>query len=87
MIENVFGRIKKVLVLIAEGKGSNKLVETKRGKKHILEHLPPIDTAAEEEQRHNEPAAPMLPPATLTDLLEEFDDEDDVECELVGCEV
>ena len=86
IIENVFGRIKKVLVLIVEGKGSNKLVETKRGKKHILEHLPPEENAAEDEQRRNESAASLAPPPVI-DFSVEYDDEDDGECELIACEV
>ena len=41
-ITNVFGRLKKVLVLICEGNGSNKYVEAKRGKKFADMTLPPV---------------------------------------------
>ena len=40
MIEKVFKRLQKVLVLIVEAKGKNDLVETKRGKKFANLDLP-----------------------------------------------
>ena len=45
-IRNVFKRLRKVLVLIVEGGGSNKLVKIKRGKKHDALTLPPTAPAA-----------------------------------------
>ena len=76
-----------MLVLIFEGKGWNKLVEAKRGKKHIWEHLPPEETTMDKEQRCNESAAPMLAPETINDLLEEYNKENDADCKLHQCEV
>jgi len=46
MITRVFDRLQNVLVLIAEAKGKNDLVETKRGKNFYLLDLP-IDLSTE----------------------------------------
>ena len=46
MITRVFDRLRNVLVLIAEAKGKNDLVETKRGKNFYLLDLP-IDLSTE----------------------------------------
>ena len=48
MITRVFNRLHKVLVLIAEAKGKNDLVETKRGKKNTELDIP-IDKMGDEE--------------------------------------
>ena len=76
-IQNVFNRLKKVLVLIIEGNGSNELVETKRGKQTVRADLP---EAAEEVQ--NEELPNILPPVSL---LQDFDDEDEDDVVLVAC--
>ena len=78
-IQNVFNRLKKVLVLIIEGKGSNELVETKRGKQTVRADLP---AAAEEVQ--NEELPNILPPVSL---LQDFDDEDEDDVVLVACDM
>ena len=78
-IQNVFNRLKKVLVLIIEGNGSNELVETKRGNQTVRADLP---AAAEEVQ--NEELPNILPPVSL---LQDFDDEDEDDVVLVACDM
>ena len=71
VIEKVFERLQKVLVLIAEAKGKNDLVETKRGKKFQDLDLP-IDLTMEED-------TPELVPEFLAiDEEEELGQEDAV---------
>ena len=87
IINKVFGRLKKVLVLVVEGKGSNELVESKRGKQHVRSDLPPEETAANEEPDSDEGNAAILPPPTVLNFADNFDQEEDDDCELVACEM
>ena len=78
-IQNVFNRLKKVLVLIIEGNGSNELVETKRGKQTVR-----ADLLAAAEEVQNEELPNILPPVSL---LQDFDDEDEDDVVLVACDM
>ena len=87
MIDSVFARIKKVLVLVVEGKGSNKYVEIKCGKKHVLTHLPPAEETAQEEGHDNQ-TVPAIHSAPLAfNLSIEFDDKEDKDVALVCCDL
>lgn len=88
-IKNVFGRLKKVLVLIIEGEGSNDLVETKRGKKTVSEDLPPVSNEMDNnESSSTDPTRVAMAPPLSSNLLLEFDDEEeDGEMQLEGCEM
>ena len=87
IISKVFGRLQKVLVLVVEGKGSNELVETKRGKQHVRNDLPPDETAADEESNNNQTNGDSIPPPTVPNFSDFLDEEEDDACEVVGCEM
>lgn len=86
IINKVYGRLKKVLVLVVDGKGSNELVETKRGKQHVRSDLPPVEIAADEETNSDQDNSALIPLPTVLDFSNNLDQEEDDDCGLIVCE-